>query len=288
MQNFFKNKFTIFIAFVILFLTGSMLYSLTANKSTVTDSTAGTIASPAQQGFGSIGSFFSSIVERLTKYDDVLKENEELKKQISGYDSSSAQNEMYKTENEDLKELLNLKEQNTDFVFEDATVISKDPGDWFSVFTIDKGSINGIKTGCPVITSDGLAGIIKSVGLNYAKVVSIIDTECVTGAMIARTGDAAIAEGNFELSQSGLCKLTFFDNNVIINRGDIVDTSGLGGVFPKGLRIGRIEDILPEEGGITNYAVIRPAVNFDSIKKVYVIKSFNSDEEGNSSETVSK
>lgn len=278
MQSFFKNKFALFLSVVILFLIGCMLYSLTTDNSTPLDSTAGAVASPGQQGFGGIGSFFNGFIEKFTKYNSVKKENEELKKKLSDLESKYAADETYKTENDELREILNLKEKNEDFVFAKAQVIAKDPGDWFSVFTIDKGSMNGIREGCPVVTSDGLAGIVKSVGLNFSKVVSLIDTECVTGAIVARTGDAAIAEGDFKLSRQGLCKLTFFDNNVIINRGDIIDTSGLGGIFPKGLRIGRIEDILPEENGITNYAVIRPAVNFDSIKSVYIIKSYNNDD----------
>jgi rod shape-determining protein MreC len=275
LDNFIKNKFFIFLTVVALFLLGFMLYAFTNEGGTVIDNTAGTVVSPAQNGAGGILGFGRNIVERLTQYGKVKAENEALKQKNAQYETDNAKNEAYKAENEQLKGLLGIKEANPDFNFEQAVVVAKDPGDWFSVFTIDKGTLHGVKTGCPVITSDGLVGRVKEVGLVWAKVVSIIDSDCVVGAIVVRTTDAAVLEGDLELSKKGLCKMNYIDNATNINRGDIIDTSGLGGIFPKGLRIGRIEDIKPEPHGISQYAVIRPAVDFNKLRKVMVIKSFN-------------
>ncbi|MBE6904498.1 MAG: rod shape-determining protein MreC [Ruminococcaceae bacterium] len=286
-MQFFKNKFTLFLCIVILFLLGCLLYSLTTDNSTVIEGTGGTVVTVPQKGSVGIGGFINKFVERFTNYENIKQENEELKKQIKEYEDNIADAKRHSEENEELKSLLEIKEKNPNFVFEEAKVIAKDPGDWFFTFTIDKGSMHGVKAGQPVITSDGLVGKIKTVSLTYSKVVSIIDTECVTGAMVVRTGDAAVVEGDFLLSQSGLCKLSFFDNMVNLNRGDIIDTSGLGGVFPSGIRIGRVEDILPEENGISNYAIVRPAVNFEKIRNVFIIKSFEIEESTDEAEDVS-
>lgn len=279
MESFFKNKFFVGLAVVALFLLGLMLYAFTNDSATLPGDIAGTVVSPAQKGGAGFFGFGTNIIERITNYGKVKAENEQLKQKIAALESDLAKNEVYKTENAQLKSLLGIKEASPDFVFESAEVVAKDPGDWFAVFTIDKGSLNGIKKGCPVVTSDGLAGRVKEVGLSWAKVVAIIDTDCVVGSIVARTRDAAVVQGDLELSRKGLCKMTYIDNAVNINRGDIIDTSGLGGIFPKGLRIGRIEEIRPEPHGISQYAVIRPAVDFNKLKNVYVIKSFNGSED---------
>lgn len=275
MERFLKNKFLLGLTITALFLLGFMFYAFSNDSGTALNDVTGTVATPIQNGVGGIFGFGSSIIERLSNYNKVVKENEQLKQKNAEYETNIAINEANKEENEQLKGLLGVKEAHPDFVFEYAQVVAKDPSDWFMVFTIDKGSLNGIKTGCPVITSDGLVGRVKEVGLVWSKVVAIIDTECVVGAIVVRTNDAAVLEGDLELSKKGLCKMNYIDNAININRGDIIDTSGLGGLFPKGLRIGRIEDIKPEPHGISQYAVVRPAVDFNKIRKVMVIKTFN-------------
>lgn len=276
MDSFLKNKFFVVMAVIALFLLGFMGYAFSKRETTLPDNISGTVITPVQKGAENIFSFFGNFVEKFTQYNKVKAENEQLKKQLQEYETAAAQNEAFKSENEQLKGILGIKEANPDYEFVAANVVAKDPGDWFAVFTIDKGTLDGIKAGCPVITPEGLAGRVKEVGLTWAKVVSVIDTECVVGAIIIRTQDAGIVEGDLELSQKGLCKLTYIDNAVSVNRGDIIDTSGLGGIFPKGFRIGRVEDILPEPHGISQYAVIRPSADFDKLKQVFVIKNFNS------------
>jgi len=274
LERFLKNKFLLGLTIVALFLFGFMFYAFTNDGGTALNNITGTVATPIQNGAGGIFGLGSNFIERLTNYNKIVAENEQLKQKNAKYETEITQNEANKAENEELKRLLGVKEANADFVFEYAQVVAKDPSDWFKVFTIDKGSINGIKTGCPVITSDGLVGRVNEVGLVWARVVAIIDTDCVVGAIVVRTNDAAVLEGDLELSNKGLCKMNYIDNAININRGDIINTSGLGGLFPKGLRVGRVEDIKPEPHGISQYAVVRPAVDFNKIRKVMVIKSF--------------
>ena len=278
MKSFFANKFFIILIVIALFLIGIMLYEFTGT-SNIAEQTGGSIVSPVQSGASGIRNFFSSFFTGAFNYNNIKAENDELRSKLTQAESDLAQAQGYADENEHLRDILELKEKKPDLILEKARVVTKDPGDWFDIYTIDKGSMSGVKVNCPVITSYGLAGVVKEVGLNYAKVVSIINTESVVGAVVPRTNDIAIVDSEFELYKKGLCKMNFIDSKININIGDIVESSGLGGIFPNGLRIGRIEDIMPDTQGTTRYAVIRPAVDFSKLRTVFVIKDFDGMEE---------
>ncbi len=274
MKEFFKNKFFIILIFIALFLLGVALSTLKGNTNNIVNNTSGTVVTPVQGGITGVKNFFSNTFDKFFNYDKVAAENDSLKQKLTEAEKNVEQYKAFEEENARLKELLDIKEKKADFKFTSTRVIAKEPGDWFDIYTIDKGSLSGIVVNCPVITSYGFAGIVKEVGPNYSKVISLINTNSVVGAVVPRTGDVAVVEGDFELNKKGLCKLSFIDNKLTINIGDIVETSGLGGIFPSGIRLGRIEDILPDAHGVSRYAIIRPAVDFSKLKQVYVITDF--------------
>lgn len=120
-----------------------------------------------------------------------------------------------------------------------------------------------------------MVGYVSSVAPTSAEITTVVDTDMQAGALITRTRDIAIAEGNYELMSEGFLKLSYLKKDADVVIGDTVETSGRGGIFPKGIMIGTVERIIPEEHGISNYAVVRPFVDVEAVSHVFVIKSFD-------------
>ena len=120
-----------------------------------------------------------------------------------------------------------------------------------------------------------LVGVIREVGLNWSSLITVVDSDLEMGGLIARTDGAAILEGDFALMGQGKLKLSFLPENSELMAGDQVLTSGLSGLYPSGLVVGHIEEVLTEASGMTRYAVVIPETDLGSLKQVFVIKSFD-------------
>ena len=140
--------------------------------------------------------------------------------------------------------------------------------------SLDKGLSHGVEVGDLVTTVDGMVGYVSEVYSNNCEVTTVVDVEMQCGALITRTRETAIAEGNYDLMAEGNLRLSYLteDSSVVI--GDTVETSGRGGLFPKGVMIGTVESVLPEENGISYYAVIKPFVNVDTVSSVSIVTDF--------------
>lgn len=182
--------------------------------------------------------------------------------------------EQYRAENQQYRQFLDIKQDNPDFVFESAMVIGRDPSDFFYSFTIDKGSADGISLYDPVITPDGLVGRISEVSISNSKVVTILNPGIDVGAFDTRTRDTGVIAGDLPLAEQGMCKMLYLPRGSSAAAGDIITTSGIGGVFPKGLIIGTIDDVQTEAHGISLYAKIKPTADIPMVQDVFVITSF--------------
>ena len=171
---------------------------------------------------------------------------------------------------------MGLREKKRDLVFESATVTARSADNWESTLTISKGSGMGIAPGdCVVDDYGNLVGVVGEVGLNYATVVTVIDSSTNMGALLERTDDAAILEGDFALMGEGKLKLTYLPENTELMAGDQVLTSAMGGVYPSGLVVGHIEEVHTDESGMEQYAVLVPEADLAGVKQVFVITEFD-------------
>jgi rod shape-determining protein MreC len=114
-------------------------------------------------------------------------------------------------------------------------------------------------------------GHIYEVGSTWSKVIALIDPKFSAGAVIVRTGDLAVAEGNTETSLTGRCVLSYIDKNSAVMAGDYVETNGLGGIYPKGLLIGKVKEVSTDSQGLYRHAVVEPGVNFARLNEVLII-----------------
>lgn len=277
MKNFFGNH-GVLILFIAVVIAVAMAVStaLTGGRANIASNTAGVIFRPAEQALSGFAQWVGSVYSYTYEYDALKAENEELKKKIADMESDVRDSQANKEENERLRKLLNLREQRRNFEFESATVVSRNSSNWASVLTLSKGSAQGVKVSDCVVTETGdLVGVVAEVGLNWCDVITTVDTDLEMGALIFRSNEAAIAEGDFNLMSQGKLKLSYLPEKSQILNGDLIVTSGKGGVYPSGLVIGTVDEVKTDESGLASYAVVSPAVDFASLTEVFVIKSFN-------------
>ena len=139
-----------------------------------------------------------------------------------------------------MKKLLDLQDKQTNMDTVAAKVISRDYEKWYKGITINKGSLSGVEYGDPVMTTEGVLGVVDSVGLNWAKVKTIYDSKSAVGAKFTRTGDIGVVEGSQEFADDERCSVQYISGSAPVVNGDILVTSGLGEIYPSGLLIGRI------------------------------------------------
>ncbi|MBQ2696306.1 MAG: rod shape-determining protein MreC [Clostridia bacterium] len=245
----------------------------TSGSSSASGNIVGTVLSPVQKFFSSIGNGVGGFFDFVFDMKNFQQENLELKDEVNRLSARVRELEAFGKENERLRQMLELKEAETERDIVCCEVIAKDPGNWFYSFTIDKGKGDGLKVDDTVMSGYGLVGRITEVGPNWAKVVTIIDSESSVGALVSRTQDLAIVDGDLYLADDGKCKLNYLTKDTSLVLGDTIVTSGLGGVYPEGILIGTVSEIKSDSMGYSQYAVIDTAVNFEKIQEVMVIRN---------------
>lgn len=202
------------------------------------------------------------------------EENKKLKEEIASLREQLVDYHSTKDENEQLKEMMGLKNANSNYQYEAATVIGRDADDRYGSFQIDKGSLNGIQLHDPIITRDGLVGYISEVGLTSSRVATILSTDINVGACGVYSGETGVVTGEPLYAEKGQCKLKYLLRESAIAKSELITTTGLSGIFPKGLVIGTVEKLIPESGGTSVCAIIEPSVQIEEVKNVFVITEF--------------
>jgi len=227
-----------------------------------------------------VAGFFENVNDLRHTYE----ENKQLKAHLEQYVLLQSEVESLKKENERLRELLDKKESLRDFVAIQATVIGRNPDRWEETLIVNKGSQHGVKKDMAVITPQGLIGKVRSVSPFSATVqlLSANDRKNRISAFIQGDENVfGLIEGYDEEREALLLKRIPYDAK--INKGQRVFTSGLGGIFPKGLFIGEVEEVVADEYGLTQIAYIKPAANFYDIDDVMIVKrkiEMSQEEEG--------
>lgn len=237
---------------------------------------------PVQSFFSSIGRTVENSLLFFKDMDAVKKENEKLKAEVSDLNTKNRELEALETKNEELRKALNLKQQFGDYTVHGANIIAIDPDNWFNVFKVDIGSREGVQIDSPVLTSGkGLVGRVQSTDLTSSKVLTIIDEESAVSGWISKAGGGhAVVRGDMALKERGLCKMDYIPLEVDVEVGDVIETSGLGGIFPKGIVIGEVIEVRKTNSDMDRYAIIQPVADFKRLEEVFVLKSNEKQETG--------
>ena len=271
-MRFFKNKIVIGV-FSLLVIT-VILGVVSSFKNNILTNVLNTLITPFQSGVSKVINPIKNHIALLDEMKDYKAENERLNKEINELKIENRDAESYIKENNRLKNLLDIKEKEVNMTTVAAEVISRDYDEWYKGVTINKGKSHGINIGDAVMTAEGILGVVDSAGTNWAKVVTIYDTNTAVGAKLTRTGDVGVLEGSNELASVKKCKMEYISDSASVINGDILVTSGLGGVYPAGLMIGKIDEVKIDAMGKIEYAVVKPLVSFDDVYEVLVITEF--------------
>ncbi len=273
MRDFFRGKFFAAVIIVLAFLLGFVANAVFDGGTTPPENIIGTVFTPVKSAAAYIGNSIEKFFRTFADYDRLKSENETLKAENDDLTVRLEKSYHLETENERLRKLLELTDKLPEYNKTEATVVSVSDDKVSSVFTVNKGSLSGIKVKDVVVSSEGLVGYVRDVGFNWATVVTILDPQVAVGAFLPRTELVAMTEGHRELKSDGLCRLSYLENTSLINRGDTVVTSGLGGLYPEGITIGKISEITVRDNGLSQYGIITPAVDFSSLRYVCILSA---------------
>jgi len=269
-DRFFRNKplvITVILVIIILVLLIS-----TSNTQDISgrQTVAGGVFVPVQRFFYQLTDNISSVFEKSSSTTDLTKENQKLKDELASLKSELSDYGELEKENQRLSGLLDYQQQHTNFSLKVAAIVAKNPGIWFDDFTINLGSADGIAVDMPVVTPDGVVGRIEEVGLNWAKVMAVIDGRSGISSIVERTRDVGSVRGRMKDDPSDpLLDMDFLPIDTDIQVGDNILTSGIGGIYPKGLLIGSVVEVGEESN--QKKVVVKSTVNFRSLEEVMVM-----------------
>jgi rod shape-determining protein MreC len=269
----FKNAPIIIVILAVIALIVLMVYTEAGKeKASMIENAMGQALLPLQKGLYSVSqyvyNFFSDIGERR----NMIRDYEDLQTRLADLEMQLIRLEELEKQNERLKKLASFVDENKDMVVTGATVIAKNPGNWFNNITIDKGSKHGVAVNMAVVTDQGLVGRVIEVADGWAKVRTIVDGKSAVSGIVQRNRDNGLLKGNNSLgSEDGLCRMIYLPEDSNVTAGDKVLTSGLGEIFPKGIYIGEIIEVTKDTRELYMTAIVKPGVDFQRLEEVLVV-----------------
>jgi len=228
-----------------------------------------------------IAPFQEGITVAMEATDDLLayfsdnkllrQQNKELAHKVVVLEEEVFSLKRQKLENQRLLKLLNYKkEKENNYELEIAKVIGRDPSSWYETLTVNKGSKQGVEVEMTVVNSNGLIGRVIRVTNNTAEILLILDRE---GAVGGRIFESRLTPGVVEgVNNSQYLQMIHLPHDTLVEVGQTVVTSGLGGIFPEGIRIGQITEIVSEPSGLMKVAIIQPFVDFSCLEEIFIMK----------------
>ncbi len=274
MRDFFSGaKFKIIVCVFSLVL-GVVIYTaVSGGFSTLPETVIGTITKPFVSASNAVSQWIEQTLDKFINADRYKNENDELRETLNQLYNQIIDYDKLKTENEQLKEILKIKEQNEDLQFSaPCNIIARNSNDVYGGFTIDRGSDDGIALYDPVMTSDGLVGMVCEIAPNYARVMTVLSDEINIGIMSLDSKAVGIIDNDVEHANQGVCLMSYIDKSEDLKQGEIVK-SVAGVIFPGDLLVGTVKEVF-DENGLSVKAVIEPAVDIHSITDCVVITDF--------------
>lgn len=270
-----KTKFSFPAKYLLIILStvcvGTCILSLTnLPLATGLRNITGYVLISTQKGLNQIGLWLSDKADNLKELQSVMAENQELKEQLNQLLEENSNLAQEKTELKQLRELYDL-DQTYDYPKIAAKVIGKDPGNWFQVFQIDKGSKDGIEVDMNVLSGNGLAGIVTSVSDHTSTVRAIIDDSNIVGAQFSATSDICSVSGDLTLMNTGKIRVEDISKEAQIEEGYTLVTSAVSSKYLPGILIGYVSDITIDANNLTKSGYVTPVVDFEHLQYVLVI-----------------
>ena len=276
MNRFFKSKsFKLFVIVVAALLLGSVIAGITHMGSTPLSSALGIITHPLQKISASVGNYIDDYCDNFRSSSALQKENEKLRQKLADFQYELADYENTKRTLKIYEEFLGVKEENPDFIFANASVLSRDSVDIYGSFILDKGSAKGIEVNDPVIFGKNLVGIVTEVTPTNCTVKTLANPDVSVAVYEARSNEVGYVTGFENGIDTTVFMLPGLSKDSNIASGGVVYTTGIGGKYPKDLIVGTVEEIRKSQSDISYYGVIKSEVDFSQLAVVFVITDFD-------------
>jgi rod shape-determining protein MreC len=264
-----KGKWALLLIMVFILLTVAHNTGMERNKLTFVEVWFRDLLAPLESGATAVFSGTKGITDFFSGYRDLAEERDALKKEVAELKKENNALKEALLENVRLRKLLAMKEDmELKWQMVSAKVIARDIGNWYHSIIIDRGMADGLAKDMVVINYDGLVGRIISVSQKTAEVLLLLDREAAVGCLVQLSRTPGVVEGQ---GSEELLRMIHFPHDAEIKENQIVLTSGLGGIYPAGLRIGYITKIMVEPNGLMKQAEVKPFVDFDRLEEVLVL-----------------
>ncbi|MBU3183721.1 rod shape-determining protein MreC [Clostridium estertheticum] len=270
-MKFLKNKLAVVIILLSVTFLSLIGYSVNREKMSFVENGVGVTINSVQgvffSGFFKIKNSFKFI----TNISNVKAENEELRKANSELQSKALEYNTSIKENERLRKMLNFKKDNGKYSYIGADINGLIGNSFSDGFSINKGAKSGIKKGMIAITGDGLVGQVKSVSDNWSIVQCLSNQNIAVTGLVDSTRDNGIVKGYTDENNKSLAQIQRLSLESKIKKGNIIVTSGLGGAYPSGIRIGSVISVHEDKGAVMKGAIIKPYVDFSKLEEVFIV-----------------
>ena len=197
---------------------------------------------------------------------DVREDNDRLRSRLAELEESNLQYREALVASGHLQQIVSMRD-DFEIPMLPSEVVGLDVMPWFRSVLVDRGRSHGVRAGNPVITAEGVVGLVTATSRHAAKTMLLLDRQSAIDGIVQRSRARGIVRGR----GTDQLAFEFVVRGGDVKIGDIVITSGLGGVYPKGLRIGEVEELLDPGGGLLQTATLRPAVDFGRLEQVFVM-----------------
>ncbi len=276
MRRFFQSRaLKAFVCVIVAIILGAVIAVFTHSNNTPLSAATSTVLYPLQRVSAYLSVKFSNFNDNFKSSATLQEENSKLKGQLEQYQQELIGYNDAKRKLDTYEDFLGVKEENPDFIFESATIISKDSTDLYESFSLNKGSLDDIQVNDPVIYGKNLVGVVTSVSPATCTVSTIANPDMNVGIYESYTNEVGYVTGTGNSDSGTYCKIPGLKSDSKISPNGIICTSGNGGIYPKDLIIGTIVQIFDDSDGISSYATVRSAVNLGELSEVFIIKSFD-------------
>jgi rod shape-determining protein MreC len=274
MRHYFSTRVRVILVVAVLLAVGLSLASSVIGFD-LPEKLVQSVMTPLRSGVTAMQRQVEQFYSYMFRYEALLAENAALKEQLAQMQDDAREAAALARENQRLQQLLGLQQQHEHFKYMDANVISWNPNNWASGFTIDRGTNVGITAGQCVITANGeVVGLVTEVGINYAVVKSVLDSSLEISATVASAGYSGMVKGGYATGHVDMLRMDYLPSDSIIRNEDQVTTAG-STVYPRGLILGYVVDAGFDDIGVAKFAILRPAADFDSLEQVFVLTDYN-------------
>lgn len=275
MNQFFTNKkMIVLLISVIMFVSLISLSIRSGDSIPFLQQASNDITAVMGRVFSRPANALTSVFESVSDLQNTYEENQRLKTEIDKIYERQAEISVLRDENMRLGEELELQNSLTEFQTISGTVISRSPDNWVDQIIVDRGSQDGVEVGMPVMSGNGLIGRISEVNPTSSKVVLLTNIEQTANQVSSEIIlDEEIVYGlisGYDNSAEHLV-MSQITSTIEIDEGELITTSGLGGVIPRGLVIGEVEEVTMDAHGLAQQVHVRPAADFENIRYVTII-----------------